>query len=101
MSCVDPVSRCPRSRIVPSCAAALMALTLLPLSVTGQAASAGTSLPVLTQISQIRKLTTQEAARGYPVRIRAVVTYYSRTGPTSLGRDTNMGTATPDLFVQD
>jgi len=51
----------------------------------GQPAKAGATLPVLTQISQIRQLTRQQAARGYPVRIRAVVTY----------------AAPGDLFVQD
>ncbi len=37
--------------------------------------------------SEIRALTAKEAARGYPVRLRGVVTYYDR--------------AAPDLFVQD
>ncbi|MGA2984086.1 MAG: PAS domain S-box protein [Terriglobia bacterium] len=32
-------------------------------------------LPTLTHIDQIRSLTLEEAKRGYPVRIRAVVTY--------------------------
>jgi PAS domain S-box-containing protein len=57
--------------------------------------------PVLTQISQIRHLTAEQAARAYPVRIRAVVTYYSPSGPNFLGRDTYMSAETPDLFIQD
>lgn len=43
------------------------------------------NLPVLTHVSQIRQLAPEQAARGYPVRIRAVVTYAAPT----------------DLFVQD
>ena len=59
------------------------------------------ALPTLTHIEQIRQLTPDEVARGYPVHIRAVVTYYSAIGPNFLGRDTYMSDATPDLFVQD
>ena len=58
-------------------------------------------LPVLTRIAQVRQLTAEQAAHGYPVQIRAVVTYYSPSGPNFLGRDTYMSADTPDLFVQD
>src|SRR6266542_207799 len=44
-------------------------------------------LPVFRSISQVRRLKTEEANRGYPVRLRGVVTYY----------DFPHG----DLFVQD
>jgi signal transduction histidine kinase len=44
------------------------------------------TLPILTRASEIRQLSTDEARRGYPVHLRAVVTYYD---PGS------------DLFVQD
>ncbi|HLY20186.1 MAG TPA: PAS domain-containing sensor histidine kinase [Bryobacteraceae bacterium] len=67
----------------------------------GQVSPARANQPVLTHIAEIRQLTPEQAARGYPVRIRAVVTYYSPTGPNFLGRDTFMGSETPDLFVQD
>jgi PAS domain S-box-containing protein len=50
-------------------------------------ASTMASLPTLTRIGQIRELTTEEAGRGYPVRIRGVVTYYNRDPG--------------DLFIQD
>jgi PAS domain S-box-containing protein len=70
-------------------------------SAYGRPAETRAALPVLTHISQIRQLTADQAARGYPVRIRAVVTYYSPTGPNFLGRDTFMGSDTPDVFVQD
>ncbi len=45
------------------------------------------SLPTLTTIRQVRELTPQEAARAYPVKVRAVVTF--------------SGLYTPDLFIQD
>jgi PAS domain S-box-containing protein len=44
-------------------------------------------LPTLTQVEQIRRMNIEEAGRGYPVRLRAVVTYYN----WDLG----------DLFIQD
>jgi PAS domain S-box-containing protein len=49
-------------------------LAIFPLF--GEAEPAGQSLPVLTRIDQIRKLTPEEAEKNYPVRLRAVVTYY-------------------------
>lgn len=36
---------------------------------------AGVTLPLLTQVSDIRQLTPDQAVRGYLVRLRAVVTY--------------------------
>ncbi|MBV9156736.1 MAG: response regulator [Acidobacteriaceae bacterium] len=44
-------------------------------------------LPTLTTIAQIRKLNLTEARRGYPIHLRAVVTYFD---PLS-----------PDLFLHD
>ncbi len=44
------------------------------------------SLPVLTHTEQIRQLTPEQAARGYPVRVRGVVTD---------------DVPSPDFFVQD
>src|ERR1035438_4057294 len=92
----------PRSTLFPytTLFRSVLVLTSSPTSVSGQHAS-NTPLPVLTHLAQIRQLTPEQAARGYPVRIRAVVTYYSTDGPDFLGRDTYMGAATPDLFVQD
>jgi PAS domain S-box-containing protein len=94
----------PGSRAYRSTAAGLASLIVWALSLGAahaQPANAGAALPVLTRISQIRQLTAQQAARGYPVRLRAVVTYYSSSGANFLGRNTYMGTDTPDVFVQD
>jgi hypothetical protein len=44
-------------------------------------------LKTLDRVTQIRVLTPNEAAHGFPVRVRGVVTYYDP--------------ALPDLFVQD
>src|ERR1039458_9099622 len=80
----------PRShpyRTLPTAVATLLVSALSAAAAYGQPAKAGTALPVLTQVSQIRQLTRQQAARGYPVRIRAVVTYSD--------------TARGDLLVQD
>ena len=45
-------------------------------------------LPTLTSCAQVRKLNAKEANRGYPVRLRAVVTYFNPY-------------VTPEFFVQD
>ncbi len=42
--------------------------------------------PALTRASQIRRLTPEQAAQGYPVRIRGVIT---------------MDAPAPDFFIQD
>jgi len=88
-------------RTAPTDVVTLVSILCAAATACGQPAKAGATLPVLTQISEIRQLTPDQAARGYPVRIRAVVTYYSPTGPNFLGRDTYMSSDTPDLFVQD
>jgi signal transduction histidine kinase len=44
------------------------------------------ALPTLTHVDQIRRLSPEQASRGYPVRIRGVVT---------------MDAPSPDFFVQD
>jgi signal transduction histidine kinase len=41
-----------------------------------EAAQPGENLPVLTQVAEVRKLTAESARRGYPVRLRGIVTYY-------------------------
>ena len=46
-----------------------------------------TTLPTLTSIAKIRSLSATEARRGYPIHLRAVVTYFD---PVS-----------PDLFLHD
>jgi signal transduction histidine kinase/CheY-like chemotaxis protein len=54
-------------------AAALMLAAILPVGVL--LAEAQGDLPVLTQAAQIRRLTAEQAQRGYPVDLRGVITY--------------------------
>lgn len=60
-----------------------------------------TGLPMLTRVDQIRKLTPDEAKRGYPVHIRGVVTYYDAEPSTVLSQDANAAPPSAALFVQD
>ena len=63
---------------------------ILACAVISRGAEAGASrpsLPLLTRIDQVHRLTLDQAKQGYPVRLRGVVTYYSL--------------ATGDLFLQD
>lgn len=50
-------------------------------------AEEATRLPTLTTIEKVRSLKPEEAKRGYPVRLRALVTYFDPVAP--------------DLFLQD
>jgi PAS domain S-box-containing protein len=77
----------PTDRLILRGVAALSICGLFAAAAAGQPGAGRASLPVLTQVSQIRLLSRQEAGRGYPVRVRAVVTYWDP--------------AHGDLFVQD
>jgi len=63
-----------------------LSLLLCSASLSGQPADTATSLPLLTRVEQIRHLSAEEAARGYPVRIRGIVTN---------------DVPAPDFFIQD
>ena len=52
-----------------------------------QPSPAPAGLPTLTHLAEIHSLPPEEARRGYPVHLQAVVTYFDL--------------ATPDLFIQD
>jgi signal transduction histidine kinase len=58
-------------------------LALMPLHASAQP-SAGASLPFLTTITAVRALTQDESAKGYPVRIRGVVTHFDEEADTGL-----------------
>jgi PAS domain S-box-containing protein len=64
----------------------LLAWLLSVVAAQGQKSTTAL-LPTLTHVEQIRRMSIEEAGRGYPVRLRAVVTYY------------NWGV--DDLFIQD
>ena len=65
----------------------LRALLLLSCLLIGGRALKSERLPTLTSSAQIHRLTAKEAKRGYPVRLRGIVTYFNKTAP--------------DFFVQD
>ncbi len=68
----------------PSALPALAAVLLsLPAARAG-AAREDTPQPLLTRISAIRALSSDEASRGYPVRIRGSVTYLDERYPSGL-----------------
>lgn len=66
---------------------AMLLIWLLGVAVASGQAPGAASLPTITRIDQIRRMTPEEAQRGYPTRIRGVVTYYNMS--------------TDDLFIQD
>jgi PAS domain S-box-containing protein len=77
-----------------ACASALRA---------GQVPQQKSSLPLLTRVEQIRNLSNDEANLGYPILVRAVVTYFNPAendlfiqDPTA-GIWVNIGTAKPPL----
>lgn len=63
-----------------------MTSTLLAFSLAAWAANSDRSLPLLTHADQVRQLTVEQAALGYRVRVRGVVTD---------------DVPAPDFFVQD
>jgi PAS domain S-box-containing protein len=73
-------------------------------AVFGRSATAE-NLPTLTRVEQIRRLTPEDAARGYPTRIRGVVTYYNRVERDLFIQDSTGGTwvdsdyAKPNLHI--
>ena len=70
-----------------ACYLALTLLSSLRL-LASPAATPGVGLPSLTTVKQILQLSRSEAVKNYPIRLRAVVTYY-------------YGGAPPDLFLHD
>src|SRR5215471_20243950 len=50
-----------------------------------------TNLPVLTEIRQVRELSAEEARKQYPVRVRAVVTYFDPHWKTLFIQDDTAG----------
>lgn len=85
-SCESGGSRCARpllSRLV----WVWGTIAWLLLSGAAEAAPQPVNLPVLTEISQIKHLTPEQARRHYPVRLRGVVTYFD--------------TVAPNLFIQN
>ena len=49
------------------------------------------ALPIITQVAEIRRLNVTEARRGFPVRLRGVVTYFDTIGPDMFFQDESAG----------
>jgi len=80
----------------------LLAVLLCTIGLRAQQAAAGAAgLPTLTRIEQIRQLTRDQANRGYPVHLRAVVTYYAAQGSNVVPQETYPAVPGPDMFIQD
>lgn len=62
------------------------------------AANASEPLRTLTTVREIRTLSREQAQKGYPVRIRAVVTYFRRQPSENLDDKSDPGN---DMFIQD
>ena len=69
----------------------LLLATVLANAAVAAAESPHGQLPTLVNASQIHGLTSEQAARGYPVRLRVIVTYY----------DCYLDPAHPNFFVSD
>ncbi|MCF7669713.1 MAG: PAS domain S-box protein [Verrucomicrobia bacterium] len=54
----------------------LLGLSICTFAQEGSPGSAAESFPILTNTTQIRSLSPDEASKGYPVRITGTVTYY-------------------------
>lgn len=64
--------------------AVLLAGALAPLPARAQPPAADPPLPVLTSIAAIRALSQDDAARAYPVRVRATVTHVDEEASNTL-----------------
>ncbi|HMD96451.1 MAG TPA: PAS domain S-box protein [Terriglobia bacterium] len=77
----------------------ILAALLIGITCSGMlgalSAKGADRLPVLTTAAQIRKLTAEEAQRGYPVRLRGVITYTSTTWDVTFIQDETAG-----VFIQ-
>jgi len=73
-------------RKIRSVLASLACLICLLNATIASAQSASRSLPLLDRADEVRRLTPEQAAQGYPVRIRGVIT---------------MDAPAPDFFIQD
>jgi hypothetical protein len=58
------------------------------------AASSSAALPTLTDVAQVHHLSEKEARRGYPVRVKAVVTFFAPSG-----RNLNVQDSTDAIYV--
>jgi hypothetical protein len=78
-----------------------LATLLVAAPLRAQQLAAAGHLPALTRVADIRRLTADEANRGYPVRLQAVVTYFAAHNPNLLPGERYSQLPAPDMFIQD
>ncbi len=61
--------------------------------------AAAAELPLLTTVQQVRQLSPEEAARGYPVRLQGVITYVAAGQPFRFLQDATGGTYFSNSFT--
>jgi len=61
------------------------------ICVASSSGNTTTQLPVVTKAIDIRKMPASEAKRGYPVRLKGVITYYDPEEPDLFVQDATMG----------
>ena len=76
---------------MPRVTARLHRVTALAALALACLASPLKALPVLRQVSEIRKLSVTEARQGFPVQLRGVVTYFDTIGPDFFFQDASGG----------
>jgi PAS domain S-box-containing protein len=69
-------------------------------AISGNSSRPGGSPKLLTTLGEVRHLTRDEANRGYPVRVRAVVTFFSEADPFP-PPNPDAGELANNMFVQD
>ncbi|MGA2983027.1 MAG: ATP-binding protein [Terriglobia bacterium] len=90
-----------RARAALHLAPLILALLTGAFAVGQQVPPHAPRLPTLTHAGQIRQLTQEQAIRGYPIHLRAVVTFYDPGGPDVFAQESSSGPPSPDMFVQD
>ncbi len=88
LSLVCGRSPCLCPKVVTTILLGMFVLVMMPSAFLAK--SQGT-LPVLTQVAQIRKLTADQARLGYPVRLRGVITYNIPEWGTTFLQDSTAG----------
>ncbi len=76
---------------VPRVTARMHSVSLLATMVFWASAGRLAALPILKQVSEIRKLTVAEACQGFPVQLHGVVTYFDTIGPDFFFQDSSGG----------
>jgi len=78
--------------LAPALPAGVLRAMLLLGPLAGLAPGADTSLPLLTNVAQVKRLSDDEADRAYPVRLQGVITYFNAQAGLAVLQDETGGT---------